>query len=422
MNRHANVRYKWEEIYWRKLERSLFKLQKRIYQASKIGDVRKVRHLQKLLVSSKSAKLLAVKRVTQENSGKKTAGVDGVKSLNLIQRVELYKKLSLKDKCKPVRRIWIPKLGKPEKRPLGIPTMEDRAKQALVKMTLEPEWEAKFEPNNYGFRPGRSCQDALESIFCAICQSNVYVLDADIKGCFDNIDHKALLNKIGTYPKLRRLIKCWLKVGIMEGDSYYRPKAGTPQGGVISPLLANIALHGLEYETQHTLAYDLKKHLKDVHNRYDPKRAMNMLHVIRYADDFVVMHENRAIVEKAKNFIINWLSNIGLKLSETKTKIVHSLTYVDGEKPGFDFLGFSVRQHKDFSRKSGFITLIKPSRQGQKRHRKYIHDCIRKLLASTQSEVIKLLNPIVRGWANYYKAFVARKAFEHQDHFMFHNL
>lgn len=164
MSRHANVRYKWDEIHWRKLEKSLSKLQKRIYQASKIEDVRKVRHLQKLLVSSKSAKLLAVRRVTQENSGKKTAGVDGVKSLNLIQRVELYKDLSLKDKSRPVRRIWIPKPGKSEKRPLGIPTMEDRAKQALVKMALEPELEAKFEPNSYGFRPGRSCQDALEGI------------------------------------------------------------------------------------------------------------------------------------------------------------------------------------------------------------------------------------------------------------------
>jgi RNA-directed DNA polymerase len=183
MSRPSKAVYKWDEINWRKLERNVFKLQKRIYQASKSGDWKRVHRLQKLLLKSKSAKLLAVRRVTQINKGKKTAGVDGVKSLSQTQRLKLANGLNLNEKSKPVRRIWIPKPGKTEKRPLGIPTMADRAKQALGKLALEPEWEAKFAPNSYGFRPARSCHDAIETIFNAIRQKNAYVLDADIKGC-----------------------------------------------------------------------------------------------------------------------------------------------------------------------------------------------------------------------------------------------
>lgn len=201
MNKPEKVVYKWDKINWRKLERSVFKLQKRIYQASKSDDWKRVKRLQKLLLSSMSAKLLAVRKVTQINKGKKTAGVDGVKSLSPTQRLKLAEELNLSEKSKPVRRIWIPKPGKAEKRPLGIPTMSDRAKQALVKLALEPEWEAKFAPNTYGFRPARSCHDAIEAIYIAINQKNAYVLDADIKGCFDNIDHVALLKKDQHIPE-----------------------------------------------------------------------------------------------------------------------------------------------------------------------------------------------------------------------------
>jgi RNA-directed DNA polymerase len=163
MNQSEKTRYKWDELNWRKLERNIFKLQKRIYQASKSGDTRRIHSLQRLLLKSKSAKLLAVRRVTQVNKGKKTAGIDGVKSLLPTQRLKLANELNLSEKSKPVRRIWIPKPGKTEKRPLGILTMADRAKQALVKLALEPVWEARFEPNSYGFRPARSCWDAMEA-------------------------------------------------------------------------------------------------------------------------------------------------------------------------------------------------------------------------------------------------------------------
>lgn len=181
--------YGWNTIPWKKIQRNVFKLQKRIYRASSRGDVRTVRKLQRLLMKSRSAKLLAVRRVTQDNQGKKTAGVDGVKSLTPKQRLALANTLNIGRKAKPVRRVWIPKAGSDEMRPLGIPTIHDRALQALVKLALEPEWEARFEPNSYGFRPGRSCHDAIEAIFTAIGHKAKYVLDADIEKCFDQIDH-----------------------------------------------------------------------------------------------------------------------------------------------------------------------------------------------------------------------------------------
>ncbi|BAY91411.1 reverse transcriptase N-terminal domain-containing protein [Tolypothrix sp. LEGE 11397] len=183
----------WKHINWRKLERRVFKLQKRIYKASLRGDVKALRRLQKTLMKSWSAKCLSVRRVTQDNQGKKTAGVDGIKLLSPEARLNLVAKLKPNSKVKPTRRVWIPKPGTDEKRPLGIPVMNDRALQALFKLVLEPEWEARFEPNSYGFRPGRSCHDAIEAIFIAIVQKSKYVLDADIAKCFDRIDHKALL-------------------------------------------------------------------------------------------------------------------------------------------------------------------------------------------------------------------------------------
>jgi RNA-directed DNA polymerase len=181
------------------------------------------------------AKLLATRRVTQDNRGKKAAGVDGVRSLTPPQRLRLAHQLALHLKAKPVRRVWIPKPGTEEPRPLGIPVMYDRAAQALAKVALEPEWEATFEPNSYGFRPGRSGHDAIAAIYASINQQDTCVLDADIAKCFDRIDHQALLAKLNTFPALRRTIRAWLKAGVMEGAQLFPTEAGTPQGGVCSP-------------------------------------------------------------------------------------------------------------------------------------------------------------------------------------------
>lgn len=250
--------YEWNTIPWAKVQRWVFKLQKRIYQASCRGDTKTVHQLQRLLMTSWYACLLAVRRVTQDNQGKKTAGVDGVKNLTQSQRLILAQKLHaapLNPKTRPVRRVWIPKPGSTEKRPLGIPVMEQRARQALAKLALEPEWEAKFEPNSYGFRPGRSAHDAIEAIFKCIRSQAKYILDADIAKCFDRIDHKALLAKLQTFPRLRRVIGAWLKAGILDGDKLFPSNEGVPQGGVVSPLLMNVALTGLETAVAHILKF-----------------------------------------------------------------------------------------------------------------------------------------------------------------------
>lgn len=182
--------------------------------------------LQKLLLKSASLKMLAIRKVTQDNKGHNTAGVDGVARLTQKQHLLLVKSINLKEKAKPLRRIWIPKEESEEKRPIGIPTISERAKQAMIKMVLEPEWEAKFEPNSYGFRPGRSCHDAKAAIYFSLASKMAYVLDADIKGCFDNIDHAKLLKKLKTTTVLKKIIKGWLESGIMDISSQRKVESG----------------------------------------------------------------------------------------------------------------------------------------------------------------------------------------------------
>ena len=409
--------YEWSDIPWHKLERNVYKLQKRIYKASRRDDVKIVRRLQKLLIKSQAAKLLAVRRVTQDNQGRKTAGVDGVKSLTPKQRLILVDKLTLGTKVAPTRRVWIPKPGKEEKRPLGIPTMYDRALQGLVKLVLEPEWEARFEPNSYGFRPGRSCHDAIEAIFKSIKSKAKFVLDADISKCFDKINHNKLLEKLNTYPTLQRQIRAWLKAGVMDGLELKPTHCGTPQGGTISPLLANIALHGMENVIK-KLAH--KFDMKDYRGRQlawrDKQKSVN---IIRYADDFVIFHEDINILNRCIEAITQWLNDIGLELKPSKTRIAHTLEHYRNSQPGFDFLGFNVRQHKtgkytcSKNRRGllGFKTIITPSKEAHKRHYKKLADIIDKNKGQSQLTLISKLNPIIRGWCNYYATVVSQKVF-----------
>jgi len=285
MNTANKPMYEWNTIPWSHAQRAVFKLQKRIYQASCRGDTKTVHQLQRLLMKSWWACLLAVRRVTQDNQGKNTAGVDGVKRLTPHQRMTLADHLHtapLIPKSPPVRRVWIPKPGTTEQRPLGIPVMEQRARQALVKLALEPEWEAKFEPNSYGFRPGRSAHDAIEAIFNGIRTQAKYVLDADVAKCFERINHSALLAKLQTFPTLRRVINAWLKAGILDGDQLFPSTAGVPQGGVLSPLLANVALHGLEQAVAQRF------------RRRERNGSYRMPLVVRYADD--VRHFTRCSI------------------------------------------------------------------------------------------------------------------------------
>lgn len=417
--------YKWQEIPWRKLERKVFKLQKRIFQAASRGDRKTVRKLQKLLLNSWSAKCLAVRRVTQDNRGKKTAGVDGQKALSPEARLKLVGRLKLTGKSQPTRRVWIPKPGKDEKRPLGIPTIEERAKQTLAKLALEPEWEAQFEASSYGFRPGRSTHDAIKHIFTSITKKDKYVLDADISKCFDRINHERLLEKVNTFPTLRRQIRAWLKAGVMDGKTLFPTEEGTPQGGSISPLLANIALHGMIDALKDWAANPPKEIKKEFPSK--TRDRINSLTVVRYADDFVILNKSRVVIEEARKVVEKWLEPMGLELRPEKTRITHTLKEENKVKPGFNFLGFHVRhfevsKYKSGKSQKGYVARVEPTKEAILRHYRAIADKISQLISAPQAKLIAELNPIIRGWGNYYRTEASSKAFSFLDHLIFKKL
>jgi len=308
----------WNAIDWKKVNKQVRNLRQRIFRATLDGDWKKVRSLQKLMLRSHANVLESVRRVTPINQGKKTPGVDKVVVKTPAERMKLVKDLTTYTpwRAKPVKRVYIPKANG-KLRPLGIPVVRDRALQAIVKNALEPEWEARFESTSYGFRPGRSTHDAIERIFQAARGNGKkkWVVDADIKGAFDHINHDYLLQTIGQVPGME-LIRQWLKAGAMEGATYQPTEQGTPQGGVISPLLANIALHGMEEAV-------------GVVRRKDHSVIGRV--VVRYADDFVVICASQEDAEATIRTLQEWLSLRGLQLSEEKTQIVHL-------SQGFDFL------------------------------------------------------------------------------------
>ena len=419
---------KWKDIDWKRVEKNVFKLQKLIYRASSCGEIRKMRKYQRLLTKNYYARLLAVRHVTQDNEGKKTPGVDGIKNLPPMQRFELVNLLASHDlKASPTSRVWRSKPGKDEKPPLGIPTIYDRALQALVKLGMEPEWEARFEPNSYGlFR--RSAHDAIEAIFESIKIKPKYVLDADISQCFDRINHDALLGKIGQSP-FRRLIKQWLKSGVFDNKQFHPPlllpsqegmEVGMSQGEVISTQLANIALHGMEERlTEFAEKLPLKYPRGGTMAKQDKR---NSLSLIRYADRFVILHEDIKVVLQAKTVIQEWLNQVGLELKPEKTKIAHTLEEYEGNKPGFDFLGFTIRQHKVKTTNQGFKTLIKPSSKSVKTHyRKMAQICDSHKTAPVKALITKL-NPVIREWANYYSTVVSTEVFNKIDNLLWKRL
>jgi RNA-directed DNA polymerase len=410
----------WRDIPWPQVERDVHTLQRRIYRASQRRDMKVVHRLQRLLMSSWSAKCLAVRRVTQDNQGKKTAGIDGLAALKPEERLILVCTLNLDAKPKPTRRVWIPKPGTDEQRPLGIPTLSDRARQALVKLALEPEWEARFELNSYGFRPGRSCHDAVEAIFESIKQCPKYILDADIAKCFDRIDHEALLDKLNTFPRLRRIIKAWLKAGVLDGETLFPTEQGTPQGGVLSPLLANIALHGMEEMIQTAFPP----------TRKNGKVISRTPILIRYADDLVVCHRDLEIIQQCQTVIQEWLQGMGLELKPSKTRITHTLHEHDGPI-GFDFLGFHIRQYpvgkyhtgKDtIGRPLGSKTHIKPSKEKVILHQRRLAEIVRSRRRVSQTTLIRRLNPLIKGWCNYYRTVVSGATFDKVDDVLYHLL
>jgi RNA-directed DNA polymerase len=389
----------WQSVNWRKANRQVRNLRQRIFKAAQAEDWNKVRSLQKLMLRSYSNTLVSVRRVTQENKGKRTPGIDGMKATSSGGKGRLVDYLMTFQpwKAKPAKRVYIPKANG-KLRPLGIPTVVDRCLQARVKNALEPKWEATFEASSYGFRPGRSCQDAISHV-ASITRSDgrkKWVVDADIKGAFDNISHDYVLAAIGEIPG-RELIKQWLKAGYVEYGTYHPTETGTPQGGIISPLLANIALHGME----EALGIDCNPRN---HNRRP--RAL-----VRYADDFVVFCESRADADQVIIVLNEWLAMRGLRLSEEKTHIVH-LT------DGFDFLSFTIRQYSDVRRRTGAVRLITPSKEAVQRHRDVMRNEWLRLNGKPVATVITRLKPKIVGWANYYRHQVAAATFQEMDEWM----
>jgi RNA-directed DNA polymerase len=390
----------WADIHWRAVEGNVRRLQERIYRATTHREWSTVKNLQKLLVRATSNKLLAIRRITQENQGKHTAGIDRVVCDTPEARWRLFQEgLSLKGyTSQPVKRIYIPK-DNGTQRPLGIPTVKDRVMQAIVKAALEPEWEARFEANSYGFRPGRCTMDAIEALHKTLSRqgSSQWILDADIRGCFDTIDHEALLAKL---PVFTATLRQWLKAGVIEKGFYSPTETGTPQGGVLSPLLANVALDGMER------LFDAEGP-RGQHRKPSSRTGQNKgIGLIRYADDFVVTAPTREVVETyVRPQIDAFLAQRGLTLSAAKTRIVHI-------QEGFNFLGFHIRQFG--SRVTRLLAV--PQKEKVLQHLGTIKTYLDAHKQAPAGQVIKELNPVIRGWANYYRYVSAKAAFEKVGH------
>ena len=391
----------WEQVDWRHHEEQVRRLRGRIFKAVQEGDWPLARNLQKLMLRSWSSTLVSVRQVTQRNTGRRTAGIDGLVALTSQARAEMAVQVHASigsHQPSPVRRVYISKArDKTKMRPLGIPVLSDRCHQGRVRNALEPEWEARFEPRSYGFRPGRGCHDAIESLYNTLHGKSrrVWILDADLAGAFDKIGHGYLLEMLGGFPA-REMIAGWLKAGVFEAGKGFAPTGeGTPQGGIISPLLLNIALHGLEEAAG--VRYRTGVHAGDVR---DGCPALT-----RYADDLVVCCHSRQQAEQVQARLAGWLEPRGLAFNEAKTRIV-SLS------EGFDFLGFNLRRYPNGK------LLIKPGATAIKRFRNRLAREFRALRGSNAAAVLAKIVPIVRGWAAYYRTVVSSRVFHALDNYL----
>lgn len=377
----------WHSIDWGRVHYHVRRLQARIVKATQNGRWNKVKALQHLLIHSYSGKALAVKRVT-ENRGRRTPGVD--KETWSTPNAKSHAMLSLKRRGYqplPLRRVYIPKRNG-KLRPLGIPTMKDRAMQALYLLALQPVAETQADRNSYGFRPQRSTADAIEHCFIALRLKSCaqWILEGDIKACFDNISHDWMNTHI---PMDKVILQRWLKAGFIDRDQLFPTTAGTPQGGIVSPTLANIVLDGLQEALEKVFYKTGHRNLKVTY--------------VRYADDFIITGASKELLEnEVKPLVELFLAVRGLELSEEKTRVTH----ID---EGFDFLGWNVRKYDG-------TLVIKPSKRNVSAFLTTIRMIVKTNLALEQVYLIGLLNSVIRGWANYHKTICARKVFEKMDH------
>ncbi len=385
----------WKTIDWGKAEASVRRLQLRIAKAAREERWRKVMVLQRLLTRCWAAKALSVKRVTT-NRGRRTAGVDGELWPTPQQKWEAIQQLRRRGyRPQPLRRVYIPKRSG-KMRPLSIPTMRDRAMQALYKLALEPVAETRADPNSYGFRKYRSAADAIQQCFVALAKrySPRWVLEGDIRACFDGISHDWLLANI---PMDRPVLKKWLKAGYVEGKDLYPTQAGTPQGGIISPVLANLTLDGLERAARQAVPARVRGHER------------SKVNVIRYADDFVITGDSKELLEeRVLPAVRAFLSERGLEISEEKTRITRI-------EDGFDFLGQTLRKH-------GGKLLIRPAKEAVRSIRRTLAETLRRYRGSFASAMVQKLNAQIRGWAYYHRHVASADTFVALDSWLFRAL
>jgi len=404
----------WNQVDFKTANTIVLSLQRRIAKATIKRNFKKVKNLQKLLVRSKSARIMAIRQVTC-NRGKRTPGVDGETWLTSGDKFKAIDRLSIKGyKPKPLRRIYIPKPGKKEKRPLSIPTMLDRAMQSLFNLALDPMVESLADKNSYGFRKHRSCQDAIDRTYRIFKETKTglgarWCLEGDIKSCFDRISHDWLIRHI---PFHKEIFFKWFKVGYIFKDELYPTDDGTPQGGIISPTLANLTLDGLEYELEKRFT-GLKDGTK-IGDRNTVKARSYGINFVRYADDFVVSAKSRKVLqEEVIPVIEDFLEPRGLELSKTKTSITD-------KRKGFDFLGFNIKMYRNRAIKVKRYKLhVRPEDDKVKGLQTRINQVIAQYRGAGPYVLITKLNPIIRGWANYYKGVYSSQDFSELDHWLY---
>ena len=367
---------RWSSIDWPHVRRHVSRLQTRIVKALKAGLWHRARSLQRLLANSFYAKLLAVERISS-NRGKRTPGVDGVVLKTPQSKWQQVQKLGAKDYTpQPLRRTYIPKKNR-KRRPLGIPTQADRAEQALELLALDPVAECLADPCSYGFRRGRSVHDAIKRCFGSLARGNMaeWILEGDIRGCFDNISHDWMVEHVPTH---RKKLRAWLKAGFMERGVFHPSEVGTPQGGIISPTAANVALDGLDSRLR--------------------RFSRSKVHLVRYADDFIITGATRALlVDEVKPLVMQFLEERGLELAEDKTRVVHI-------NDGFDFLGFNLRKYNG-------TLLIKPATTSIAAVKDKVRTIIKNGGSVPPGVLIHRLNPVIRGWASFYRHVVSKQVF-----------